>query len=606
MTWVPGPRSTFGICRTFQKPGFCVEKKRQVQCRPADIQRGRVLGADAVGLEPGSVVLQVQREIAPIAKCFDLIIASRARAAVLLVFVALCALLPGFTAIPPVDRDEPRYAQASKQMMETGNYLDIRFQEQPRYLQPAGIYWLQVTAAKITGYGPEAPIWVYRLPSLLAATAAVVLTYWVALPLAGPVGAFIAALLFTPCILLGVEARLAKTDAVLLACILSATGFLARAYLRQIITLRAAVLFWTACGAGILVKGPMIALVVGTTVVALCVLDRSTTWLKALRPALGLGWLTLLVLPWFIAIAIVSDGEFYRIAIGQSLLGKVAAGQQGHGAPPGVYFLLYWITFWPAAGLALTAFPWVWQNRGEPVVRFCLAWILPTWLVFELISTKLPHYVLPVYSAIAILIALGLLHGRRPDLIIRFVVVASVVFYGAIAFAALYVLQGQIASAVLIVTFVATVIMAFGMRHAPASPAVLAAAVAFSGILMNGVVAAVVAPNLKTIWVAPRLAAAIKRHTQCPQPHVASAGFEEPSLIFLVGTRTQLVDGDGAARFLAEGGCRIALVTTNDEPAFIAELAAVSKQPELLEQIPGMNIGKVRKEDIGVYRLRTP
>jgi hypothetical protein len=186
------------------------------------------------------------------------------------------------------------------------------------------------------------------------------------------------------------------------------------------------------------------------------------------------------------------------------------------------------------------------------------------------------------------------------------VVVGSVVFYGAIAFAALYLLQGEIASAVPIVAFVATIIMAFGMRHAAASPAVLATAVAISGILMNGVVAAVVAPSLKTIWVAPRLAAAVKRHAQCPQPQVASAGFEEPSLIFLVGTRTQLVDGNEAARFLAEGGCRIALVTTNDEPAFIAKLAAVSKQPELLEQIPGMNIGKVRKEDIGVYRLRTP
>ena len=434
-----------------------------------------------------------------------------------------------------------------------------------------------------------------------------VLTYRVALPLAGQAGAFIAALLIAPSILLGVEARLAKTDAVLLACILSATGFLARAYLRQAITLRAALLFWTACGAGVLVKGPMIALVVGSTVVALCVLDRSIAWLKALRPVLGLGWLALLVLPWFIAIAIVSDGEFYRIAIGQSLLGKVAAGQQGHGAPPGVYFLLYWITFWPAAGLAVTAFPWVWQNRGEPAVRFCLAWILPTWLVFELISTKLPHYVLPVYPAIATLIALGLLHGRRPDPIIGWVIALSVVFYGAIAFAALYLLEGEIASVVLIVTFVATVIMAFGMRDATAaSPAVLAAAVVIPGILMNGVVAAVVVPSLKTVWVAPRLAAAIKRDAQCPQPQVASAGFEEASLIFLVGTRTQLVDGDGAARFLAEGGCRIALVTTTDEPAFIAKLAALSQQAELLEQIAGMNIGKVRKEDIGVYRLRTP
>ena len=561
---------------------------------------------NAVGFEADSVVRQGHDDTVAVARYLDFIIASRARAVVFLVFVALCAFLPGFTAIPPVDRDEPRYAQASKQMMETGNYLDIRFQDQPRYLQPAGIYWLQVAAAKITGYGPEAPIWVYRLPSLLGATMAVALTYWVALPLAGPVGAFIAALLLVPSILLGVEARLAKTDAVLLACILSATGFLARAYLRQTITLRGAVLFWTACGAGILVKGPMIALVVGCTVVALCVLDRSTAWLKALRPALGLGWLALLVLPWLIGIAIVSHGEFYRIAIGQSLLGKVAVGQQGHGAPPGVYFLLYWITFWPAAALAVTAFPWVWQNRSEPAVRFCLAWIIPTWLVFELISTKLPHYVLPVYPAIATLIALGLLHGRRPDPIMRVVLAASVVFYGAIAFAALYLLQDEIAFAVLIVTFLAAIIMALGMRHAAVSPAALAAAVAIPAILMNGTVAAVVAPSLKTIWVAPRLAAAIERHAQCPHPQVASAGFEEPSLIFLVGTQTQLVNADEAAGFLAEGGCRIALVTTNDEPAFNAKLAALSKQPELLEQIPGMNIGKVRKEDIGVYRLRTP
>ena len=552
-------------------------------------------------------MLQVRRDTVPIATYFDPITASRARAVVLLVFIALCAFLPGFTAMPPVDRDEVRYAQASKQMMETGNYLDIRFQKQPRYLQPAGIYWLQVAAAKITGYGPEAPIWVYRLPSLLAATAAVVLTYWVALPLAGPLGAFIAALLMAPAILLGVEARLAKTDAVLLACILSATGFLARAYLRQPITLAAALLFWTACGAGILVKGPMIAVVVGSTVVALCVLERSIAWFKPLRPALGLTWLALLVVPWFIVIAIVSDGEFYRIAIGQSLLGKVAAGQQGHGAPPGVYFLLYWVTFWPAAGLALMAFPWVWQNRSEPAVRFCLAWIVPTWLIFELITTKLPHYVLPVYPAVATLIALGLLHGRRPGRIIGSIIVLSVVGYGALAFAALYWLEGQIAPAVLIVTSAAAVIIAFGMREAPAaSPAVLAAAVGISGILMNGVVAAVVVPNLKTVWVAPRLAAAVKRHAQCLQPQVASAGFEEASLVFLVGTRTELVDGDGAARFLAEGGCRIAFVTTSNEPAFTARLAALSKQPELLEEIAGMNIGRVKKETIGVYRLRTP
>ncbi len=541
-----------------------------------------------------------------IAAFFDWVTASRVRAVVLLVVVALCAFLPGFTTLPPVDRDEVRYAQASKQMMETGNYLDIRFQDQPRYLQPAGIYWLQVAAAKITGYGPAAPIWIYRLPSLLAATAAVVLTYWIALPLAGQTGAFIAALFMVAAVLLNVEARLAKTDAVLLACMLGATGFLARAYLRQAISIGGALLFWTACAAGIMVKGPMIALVLGSTTSALCLLDRSARWLRTLRPAIGVGWMLLLALPWFIAIAIVSDGEFYRIAIGQSLMGKVAAGQQGHGAPPGVYFLLFWITFWPAAGLAVAAVPWVWKSRNEPAVRFCLAWIVPTWLVFEIITTKLPHYVLPVYPAIAILLALALLNGRRPNVIVAWLAVLGVVIYGALLLTALYVLEGEIAPTVLIVTAAAAAVMGVSMLNANvASPVLLAAAITLSALLMNGLAAAF-APSLKTVWVAPRLAAAVEHYAQCPRPEVASAGYQEASLVFLLGTGTRLVDGEGAARFLADGGCRIVLVTEPEEAAFMATLAALSRQAEVLDHVAGMNVGRVGKADIGVYRLRTP
>src|SRR5438067_6929621 len=125
---------------------------------------GHALQGPMQSAEGDCVVLQVGSEVqrATVAAVFDPITASRARAVVLLVFIALFAFLPGLTAMPPVDRDEARYAQASKQMMETGNYLDIRFQKEPRYLQPAGIYWLQVAAAKLTGYGSEAPIWVYR------------------------------------------------------------------------------------------------------------------------------------------------------------------------------------------------------------------------------------------------------------------------------------------------------------------------------------------------------------------------------------------------------------------------------------------------------------
>jgi 4-amino-4-deoxy-L-arabinose transferase-like glycosyltransferase len=104
---------------------------------------------------------------------------------------------------------------------------------------------------------------------------------------------------------------------------------------------------------------------------------------------------------------------------------QVAAGQQGHGAPPGFYLTAFWFTFWPAAGLALIAASWAWKNQNEPAVLFCLAWIVPTWIVFEFVVTKLPHYVLPVYPAIAILIALALLAGRQPGPVLATVLVAG-------------------------------------------------------------------------------------------------------------------------------------------------------------------------------------
>src|SRR4029450_4435046 len=86
-------------------------------------------------------------------------------------------------------------------------------------------------------------------------------------------------------------------------------------------------------------------------------------------------------------------------------------GQESHGAPPGLYLLLFWVTFWPGAVLAGLAAPAGWRARREPGAQYLLAWLIPSWIVFELVLTKLPHYVLPLYPAIAIL-AVGALERR--------------------------------------------------------------------------------------------------------------------------------------------------------------------------------------------------
>src|SRR5438874_11447430 len=165
----------------------------------------------------------------------DFVAGSQLRAVAFLMLCALVLFLPGFFNIPPIDRDEARFAQATKQMVETGDFVDIRFQDEVRYKKPVGVYWLQAAAVETaSAMGlPRAPvrIWLYRVPSLIGAIGAVLLTYWTALPFVTRRGAILAGLMLCSAVSRGAEARLAETDAMLLLTVVAAMGALARVYL---------------------------------------------------------------------------------------------------------------------------------------------------------------------------------------------------------------------------------------------------------------------------------------------------------------------------------------------------------------------------------------
>src|ERR1700689_358100 len=208
----------------------------------------------------------------------DIAAKSHLRAAVLLVAVSLLTFLPGFFQIPPVDRDEAYFAQATKQMIETGDYVDIRYQDDVRYRKPVGIYWLQAavvkTAEALKLRAARTTIWLYRVPSLIGAIGAVLATYWCALAFVSRRGAVLAALMMMTSVILGVEARLAKTDAVLLFTVVLAMSALARVYLAPrrndpLPGLGLLAVFWTALAVSILVKGPLILMVIGLAAASL-------------------------------------------------------------------------------------------------------------------------------------------------------------------------------------------------------------------------------------------------------------------------------------------------------------------------------------------------
>ena len=335
----------------------------------------------------------------------DRIAGRRTYSAVLVVVACIVFFLPGFFTIPPVDRDESRFAQATRQMVQSGDYVDIRFQDRARHKKPIGIYWLQSAVIMAAGGGEDLPIWVYRLPSLIGATLAALATLLIGGLLFGPTVGLVSGLLMASVILLGVEARLAKTDAMLLATILAAQYGLARLWLGAKLGRLPVLAFYAALAAGVLIKGPVIALVTGTTALALVAVRRSLAWLRPLADLPGIILLIVLVLPWYVAIGIRTDGAFFSASLGTDMLGKVASGKESHGAPPGTYLVATLATFWPASVLLPVAAKAVRGALDNTSVRFCLAWIIPTWLIFEAVPTKLPHYVLPVYPSMAILVA---------------------------------------------------------------------------------------------------------------------------------------------------------------------------------------------------------
>ncbi|MDQ0506132.1 ArnT family glycosyltransferase [Xanthobacter agilis] len=542
-----------------------------------------------------------------------------AHACLLLVIVALFAFLPGFFSLSPIDRDEARFAQATKQMLESGNYVDIRFHVQVRYKKPVGIHWLQAASVKlgeaVVGPSARTSIAFYRLPSLIGAIGAVLLTYWTALVFVSRRGALIAGLLMASCVLLGVEARLAKTDAVLLFTIVAAFGALARAYLQpagaRMSDFKLAAIFWTAMAGGILIKGPMAPLFVGLAVLALAITERSGRFLKPLKPLPGLLWCLLLVLPWFIAIYYVTNGAFYQLAVGVDMLGKVTEGQEGHWGPPGTYLLAVWGTFWPSVVLAAMAVPFAWRARREPAVRFLLAWVVPTWIAFEIAATKLPHYVLPLYPGLAILAALALERNalakagsRLAGLVWLWSVMAGLL---AVALGGAYLWLGSgfgvLAWPLLLVAVGLAVIAARALPRTGVEGAFLTMVVA--ALFLYFAVYQVLLPQMRAVWISERLAA-IAAETGCPAENIASVPYQEPSLVFLVGTRINYIAPTEAADLLKKGGCALAFIDRKMQPLFEKRAAELNLKYSAIATVDGFTYNGGRPVSITVYRSQEP
>jgi len=548
---------------------------------------------------------------------FAVALRDRTGAALFALLLTLVVVLPGQSTIPPIDRDEARFAQATRQMVETGDYVDIRFLDLPRHLQPAGIYWLQAISVQTLGDADVRAIWPHRAPSWLSATATVFLTWWIGGLLFGREAGRIAAALMGTCLIFAVEAHIAKIDSTLCAVTLLAQAALARTFMArersEKISSWWAALFWAALGFGILLKGPVMVLVTGGTLVGLIAMERRVKWLGLLQPLWGVPLMLVVAAPWYIAIGMATDGAFFRTALGYSVAGKIAGAHQNHGGPVGYHAMLFTGMFWPGSLFGLLAIAFTWIERRTPAVRFAIAWIIPAWLVFEFSGTKLPHYTLPLLPAVAMLSAAAIQQAGdapwfgRPRLFafaaVLWLIFALVLTVGVPAVrlelqhdaAFLPLLLGALA------LFGCAIVLALvAQGRARAAMAAMMATALLAWVNNFGLTL----PQLDQVFMSPRVMALAQETAPCPTSKLALLEYHEPSLVFLNGSDTVLArtPGELAAHFAADRACAIGLVGEPLREDFLAAAAKAGIKPAELGVIEGYNHNDGDANRLTLYR----
>jgi 4-amino-4-deoxy-L-arabinose transferase-like glycosyltransferase len=542
------------------------------------------------------------------------------KAGVLLVLLSLSVYLPGFASTPAVDRDESRFAQASRQMLESGDYIVPRVQGKLRLNKPPLIYWLQAGSAWVFTGGDVSKdaIWMYRVPSLLAAIGVVLVTWRLGASVDGPPAGVLAGAMIAVAPVFWWEARQARADMVLVLCTVIAVAAALRAIAppsdpataqdNRPMPWSSAIVLWLAVAAGVMTKGPVTLLVVGLGVLAVCLVQKRWKWVWGLRPLLGLIVVAACVTPWVWAVVREVGWDTWSTTVLDETLGRSLEPKEGHGGFPGYHTLLLPLLLFPGCVFVGVG---IWKALGGQPLRggafafspsppdlthtltkepprsgwppkALLCFIIPTWIVMELVGTKLPHYTMPVYPLLAVLtagacvIAGSEFRTLMSHPIVRWAVSAWLVAVPLLALIAAAILGFSIERD--LTTIVGFLVSGLGVAalfggvaiwglRAADWPRVLAA-----GLLTFALSAAMLGfalPRLDDLWVSRTLARQIRfldPGARIPIAAVGSdpdkgiVGFHEDSLIFETRGRIQRISPEELATWFRANPTGLAVV----------------------------------------------
>ncbi|MGO4683182.1 ArnT family glycosyltransferase [Hyphomicrobium sp. 2TAF46] len=458
-----------------------------------------------------------------------------------LALLALClaVYLPGVVRLPAVDRTEIIYAETTRDMVERGDWTDPRYGSVVHQYRPIGTFWAQGAARWLAGEAFARDITVYRIPSLLAVTLAVLALFWLGRGLVGAETALIAAALFAVSPLTVLVSQLAIAEGLSLLPATVAMVALARIYTKPDEGYPLALLFWIALGFGILINALLVPILVVATLIALYVMDRDLTWLKRLRPFIGLPIALAIGASWLI-IRTHQDGTPFAGMDWRSFLGALGGAQDMKlRAFPGTFVLAVVLGFLPGTVLIGTAFKRFWDSREQALSRFLLAWVLGYIVYLELLSSKPGTYMVQtMFPALALGVAIVVTNesglGKRPPWSFFTIWPTYFAALPLAIFAGVYLFTGEVPGVIpaVLIALIAVLFIWSGRLGREGQlrrwAAIGVGALALFAVTLLGIIL----PSIDRIWPAREIAKAIAK---CPAQNAALIGFREPSGRFVLG-----------------------------------------------------------------------
>jgi 4-amino-4-deoxy-L-arabinose transferase-like glycosyltransferase len=336
-----------------------------------------------------------------------------AREAVTAVLLTLFALLLYFHHLGSLslfDADEPAFAQATREMLISGDWITPRFNGEPRFDKPILFYWMMAVAYRWFG----ATEFAARFWSAAFATGLVLSIYLFARVVLTPRGALAACLAFATNVATGVLARAAVTDMVLTFFMTwSLFGFFSALRGEPRPSRHFLPVAYGSMALAVLTKGP-IGLLIPILVIGLYVVLRgkATETIRRLRPASGLLLFGLIALPWYLLAYRANGWAFIEGFFVKHHLVRYTGVIAGHRGPIYYFVPVVVLGFFPWSGLLPGAVRELWSARGrmrenlsprQEVIAFAWVWFGVVFAVFSLSGTKLPSYIFPAFPALALL-----------------------------------------------------------------------------------------------------------------------------------------------------------------------------------------------------------